>query len=359
MKAMKPMYKILLLALFLPLTLLANDNHKKGKYTKSKTINKEFNVNNNSTLNVKNKYGDITISTWNKNLITITVNISTNGNDEKKVEDRLKNITVEFDANTDVVSAITKIEKKSKSWGWWGNDNVSMKINYIIKMPATNNVKLANDYGNIVLDNLSGAAFINCDYGKLDIGRLENEVNNISIDYTKGSNIEYLNRGVINADYSTLHIENSDLVKLNADYSHLSFGKTETLNYNCDYGSLDVENANFVKGRSDYMHAKIERIDLSGNFNSDYGSIKIGSLGNAFKNLQVQTSYTHVKIGVVSTNSFKIEANLSYTNFKTLNGFNFSKEIINGSKKYYQGYFNAPSNAQINIKSSYGSVTFN
>ena len=356
---MKPMYKIVLIALLLPLALFAEDVHKKGKFTKTKSINKEFNVKNNSTLNVKNKYGNITISTWNKNLITITVNISTNGDDEKKVQQRLDDINIEFDANTDVVTAITKIEKKAKSWGWWDNNNVSMKINYLIKMPITNNIKLDNDYGSIVLDNLSGVAFINCDYGKLDIGRLENKVNNINIDYTKGSNIEYLNRGVVNADYSKLNIENSDLVKLNADYSHMSFGTITTLSYNCDYGSLNIGNVNFIKGRSDYMHANINQINLNGDFNLDYGSIKIESLNNSFKNILINTSYTNVKIGTSNTNKFTIEANLSYTNLKKTDGFNFNKEIINGSNKYYQGYYNAPSDSQIKIKSSYGSVTFN
>lgn len=358
-KTMKTMYKTLLLAFLLPISLWANEPHNKGKYTEKKTIKKEFNVNENATLNVKNKYGDISISTWDKNLITITVNISTNGNDEKKVMERLDEITVEFDASTDLVSAITKIDKKSKSWGWWGNDNVSMKINYIIKMPVTNNAKLNNDYGNIVLDRLTGVAFINCDYGKLDIGRLENDVNNINIDYTKGSNIEYLNRGVINADYSTLHIEKSDLVKLNADYSHLSFGSIATLHYNCDYGSLEADTARIVKGRSDYMHSRIENLTLSGDFNTDYGSVKIGSVKNSLKSLFVNSSYTHVKIGIDDINSFNIEANLSYTHLKAGDGFTFNKEISEGSKKYYQGYFKAPSKAQINIKSSYGSVTFN
>ena len=54
---MKNMYKLLLILFLIPLAITATD--KKGKYTKSKTINKEFKVTKNATLNVNNKFGNI------------------------------------------------------------------------------------------------------------------------------------------------------------------------------------------------------------------------------------------------------------------------------------------------------------
>ena len=355
---MKTMYKILLILIIFPLTITATEG--KGKYTKSKTINKEFKVSANATLNVSNKYGNIVIATWNENKTVIDVTITTNGDDESKVKKRLEQIEVVFNASSSNVSAKTIIEKNSRSWSLWGrNNNVNMQINYVIKMPVTNSVDLNNDYGAISIDKLEGASKIDCDYGKLTIGELLNSDNNINIDYTNKSNIEYMKDGSIDADYSTLHIERAGRTKLNADYSHISFGMLTQLTYNCDYGSLKINDSGNIIGVSDYMHTTIEKLRGSGEFDSDYGSLKINELGENFKNLNLESSYTHVKLGLNPKASFNITASLSYGGFKYGDGFTFNKEIKKNSSKYYEGYYNSSnSGGNISIKSSYGSISF-
>jgi hypothetical protein len=356
---MKNSAKLLLLFLLIPLAIFASE--KKGKYTKNKTISKEFKVSKDATLNVSNKYGNIDIVTWNGNNIEVIVKITTNGNDEDKVKRRLEEITVEFNANSSNVSAKTMIEKSSSSWSWWGNkNNVTMEINYQIKMPITNNVNLSNDYGGINLNKLEGKATINCDYGKLNIGELLNISNSINIDYTNNSTISYMKNGTVNADYSTLRIDKAGNIELNADYSHIAFGTVNRLNYSCDYGSLKIGNAENMNGTSDYMNLTVEKLLESGTFNLDYGSLKVQELGQRLRKLNIQSSYTHVKLGLHPNVSFDITAALSYSGFKHGDRFTFNKEIEKPTSKYYEGYYNSPNSGnQISIKSSYGSISFN
>ncbi|MFO7672954.1 MAG: hypothetical protein R6V74_04530 [Lutibacter sp.] len=356
---MKNSAKLILIFLLLPLAIFATE--KKGKYTKNKTISKEFKVSKDATLNVSNKYGNIDIVTWNGNNIEVVVKITTSGDDEDKVKKRLEEINVEFDANSTYVSAKTMIEKSSASWSWWGNkNNVNMEINYQIKMPVTNNVNLSNDYGGINLNKLEGKATINCDYGKLNIGELLNASNSINIDYTNNSTISYMKNGTVNADYSTLRIDKAGNIELNADYSHIAFGAVNRLNYSCDYGSLKIGNAENMNGTSDYMNLTVEKLLESGTFNLDYGSLKVQELGQRLRKLNIQSSYTHVKLGLHPSVSFDITATLSYSGFKHGNRFTFNKEIEKPTSKYYEGYYNSPNSGnQISIKSSYGSISFN
>lgn len=356
---MKTIYKLLIVLFLIPLAISASD--KKGKYTKNKVINKEFKVNKDATLNISNKYGNIDIVTWTENKIVIKVSITTNGNDEEKVKERLAQIDVEFDSNSTQVSAKTMIEKNSSLWNLWGkNNNVNIEINYQVKMPVTNNVDLNNDYGGINLDKLEGSSKINCDYGKLNIGELLNSNNTINIDYNNNSTIQYMKDGTINADYSTLYVDKAGRTKLNADYSHMSFGMLVDLDFNCDYGDLKIETIGNLKGNSDYMNTTVGKLIGSGEFTIDYCSLKIEELGQHIKNLNIQSSYTHVKLGLHPNASFDITAALNYGGFKYGNGFTFNKEIEKSTSKYYEGYYNSPnSGAKISIKSSYGSITLN
>ncbi len=187
-------YAILVL-LISPTALIARDGQFKGKYTKEKTIKKEYNVNADALLKVKNSYGNITLSSWDQNRVEIVVHIKTNGNNEEKVQKRLDQIDVEFDASSSMVSAKTNFNKSSSSWGWnWGRkNNVNVQVNYTIKLPVKNSVHLNNNYGTITIDRIDGHAKINCDYGRLDIGELRGRNNQLNLDYTSNSTLVYIN----------------------------------------------------------------------------------------------------------------------------------------------------------------------
>jgi hypothetical protein len=355
---MKTIYKIAIILFLIPLAISATE--RKGKFTKKKVIKKEYLVNKDATLNVTNKFGNIEIVTNTSNKIEIIVNITTNGDHEEKVLQRLNEITVAFESGSNTVSAETIIKKSTNSWNIWGNkNNVNMEINYIIKMPVTNNVKLQNDYGAINLDKIEGSATINCDYGSLNLGELLNNNNKINIDYNNKSNIEYLKNGVVNADYSTLHIEKTGNIQLNADYSNISFGTINSLDYNCDYGDLKIGTINNVNANCDYMNTTIEKLNGSATFNIDYGALKINGFAQNFKQLTVESSYTQIKLGVNTNNSFNIEASLSYGNLKSNDNFTFNKEISKSSSKYYEGFYNSSNaNSKMVLNTNYGNITF-
>src|SRR5690606_27179640 len=95
-----------------------------------------------------------------------------NGNNEDKVQKKLDEIRVEFNASSSIVSAKTLFENSKWGWSWGNSSNVSMEINYTVKVPVNNSVDFKNDYGGINLDKINGNANISCDYGKLHLGEL-------------------------------------------------------------------------------------------------------------------------------------------------------------------------------------------
>ena len=60
------LFKCAILVLFIsPTALTAGGGQLKGKYTKEKTIKKEYDVDANALLKVKNSYGNITLNSIN------------------------------------------------------------------------------------------------------------------------------------------------------------------------------------------------------------------------------------------------------------------------------------------------------
>ena len=132
------LFKYAILVLLISPTMLMANGGMKGRHTKEKTIKREFNVNSDALLKVANSYGNLTLNSWDQDRIEIEVHIKTNGNNEEKVQKRLDEITVDFDANNSMVSAKNIFGKNGSSWGWnWGNKGkVNVQVNYTIKLPV-------------------------------------------------------------------------------------------------------------------------------------------------------------------------------------------------------------------------------
>lgn len=356
----KYLHRILFILALMPAIGFATDTDK-GKYEKSKSIKKEYSVNSDALLRINNRYGNVDITSWDKNQVVIEVKITVSGNDEDKVVKRLRMIDVDFDASSSEVSAKTVIEKGSSNWSWnWGKkSSVHYQINYTIKVPVTNSARLNNDYGNIYLNELKGDAYINCDYGKIEIGDLLSDNNSINIDYCSSSTIAKMNGGSINADYSKFTVEEAGDIRLNADYTTSVFEKVKDLDYNCDYGSLKATNARSVVGDGDYLTTRLGQVSKKVAITSDYGSIRIEDLKEGFDSVNINGDYCGIKIGTPDA-PFSFELKLSYGSFKRgESGFDFTKQVVKSSSKYYEGtYKNGSSKSKITIDSDYGSVTF-
>jgi len=355
----KQLYKLVLL-LLIPAITLAGDEWK-GKYTKNKMINKVFTVNSDATLKINNSYGNLDIATWDENRIEIQVSITTNGNDEEKVQKKLDEITVKFSSSPEWVAAETIFNKnKSKSWwSWTKNNHVNMEINYLIKMPVTNAAILDNDYGNINLDKLMGVAKISCDYGKITTKELMAENNSISFDYTNNSYFEYIKSGKIHADYSGYTVSKTEDLDISADYTKSKIEVAENINYSCDYGGITIEKVNNVVGNGDYLTTRIGDVYKNVSIKADYGSLKIDKLQASAGNVDINSDYVGIKIGIDPAYNFDFEIDLEYASLNDAEGFQYNKKRIETGDKYYLGYHgNQNSGNIIKISSDYGSVTF-
>lgn len=349
-----------LLLLVLPTILLSNDGKLKGKYTKEKIIKKEYDVNSDVLLKIKNSYGNLNITSWNENRILIEVHIKTNGNNEEKVQRKLDEIKVNFEASNSMVSARTVFNSNRSNWGIsWARNNVNMQVNYTIKLPVKSSVHLNNDYGNIILDRIDGHAKISCDYGRFDIGELRGRNNELKFDYTSKSTIDYMNSGSIQADYSSFTIGKTNDIKLDADYTNSTIKQMKNLVYNCDYGNLEVFEAHDINGSGDYINVSFGTVHGDVQVNADYGSIAIDKMADDGGSVTLKSDYTGIKLGYDPQYHFNFELDLEYGGFRGKDGLeiNISKE--KSTSKYYKGFYGSKSSSNtVSISSDYGSVTF-
>ncbi len=333
-----------------------------SRYSEEKKIQKEFSVNDDALLKIKNSYGNLTISSWEENTIVFEILIKVQGNDREKVLNKLNTIDVLFKHSTSSVNATTVFENNEKSW--WNklvsnqsDNHLKMEIHYNVKVPITNNVHLSNTYGAIILDKLKGNATVYCDYGQIVIGELLSATNIIDIEYTNNSSIQWIEHGKIKADYSDFSLKKGKTITLNANYTTSKVGSIEKIDYYCDYAQLQIEEAAIIHGHGEYLLTRIGSISDELKIVSDYGSLDIKELKETTQNVTIDTDYTGVQIGYAPIYDFKFLLESNFGGIDLDDNVVTTKKNETNFKKIYEGY-NGTANSTnfIKIQTNYGNI---
>jgi len=224
----KTFASIYLALLFLAPPLLgvaAGEGPAPGKKEFSKVIKKEFDISAYGTTSLTNKYGAVDVQTWDRDRVKISVTILVNARNESAAEDVFKRIDVQFSNSSDYVSAETVIESKKSSWfgSWSDNDDAEFSINYEVFLPPTNNLRLANKYGNTTVAALEGKGDIQVKYGNFEIDGLGDD-SQISLGYGKGL-LRQAGDVQTMVSYSRLTLEDVKDVSMESKYSNITISR--------------------------------------------------------------------------------------------------------------------------------------
>ncbi len=354
---MRFIYKLTMLLHLFPIMSLINNAKK--KYTKKREINKSFSVNSNAKVSINNKYGKIEINTWNKNTVNIKVEISVNGDYLSNINGLMSIIDIKFNSNSSLVEANTIFNPNENTNSWKSRD-INFKINYTVTMPVFNYLNLKNEYGDIILRKLQSKADIICSYGKITIGNLYAENNNINLNCCSNSSIKSIKSANINIYNSKLNIDNARAVDFKSNYSTLKINEVNTVNFDCNYSSICVNDVYVLKGVSSYLDMSFGVVKKSININTNYGSILVKNLAKNFKTIYINGQFTDTKIKLDSNAIFKFIISLKHSKFNNEKEVaEIVKSVSNSTKKRYEGKFGkGESTSKIEIKSHYGDISF-
>ena len=303
---------------------------------KVKNYSKSYAADAYTRLDINNRYGKVSVKTWNKNEFRIDVQVKVSANKTGDANDLLNSISIDDKKQDQLVTFKTNINKESATSLLNSKTKFrKVEINYTVYMPAKNALSITNKWGDVDLPDMSGKLMINCSYGDLVAKSLTNEGNVIKI--TSGdAQIASLQASDLDISSGTLTLGWAD--KLNADMS--------------------------------YSSAKIGRLSTSGIINVKYGDgVQIIDIDKNLKNLSVNSNSTAVKVGLNNNENADFNVTVHYGTFSTGNHtVRISKKTIaensapddhGNATQNFKGHVGKGDVAKvININSNYSSVKF-
>lgn len=302
------MKKILLFFVLLLIVPIAHcNNGNDDKQVASKSLVKTFTTSSTPTLNVDNRYGMVTVSVWSRNAVEVSAHLKGYGTTTKIAGQVLDNIDVQITGSGSTVDVHTQILKSMDNVR-----NVGCEINLDIKVPLSTYLNLENKYGHVKVERTTKSLKATVKYGNLSVG-------------------DVAERSTIDIKYGNLDIQRAGDLTLDIKYGNMRIGQVGTLNLTSSYGKHTVDKAGAVYGMVKYdvyTFGSVNSIDFSGSgytiFSIDelrgsvnlpdlrYGKLKVDRVLGSFKSINVQSSYSDVKIGIDGAASFALKLSTSY-----------------------------------------------
>ncbi|MDD4514175.1 hypothetical protein [Massilibacteroides sp.] len=300
---------------------------------KKKVINNTYSVSKNGLLYVDNRFGNITITHWDKAEVSIRVEIESVASKEQRAQQNIERTKIDLKQEGDKVSAVTSYGKTSQQ----GGNNERLTVDYYISIPSTMNLDLNQKYGNINLPSKNdGVTKVAVKFGNLDAGSFTKTLNldvkygNVNVnDVTDASfvfgfcgDVEIGNgkKLTIDSKYSTLNMKNADILKLENKFGNMDIKELKKTNINMKYSDVTIE------------HLLDELIvgEL------DFGTLTIENLNANFGRIQAEARYGTLDIQISPKAAFVIDAESVGDNLKLKNLKETKHDVIDKTDHYVE-----------------------
>jgi len=327
----------------------------------SKDFHQEYKADNNTTLDLSNKYGDVTVTGWDNNQIVIDVKVTVRHPDRSRAEKYLGQINVSFSQNGNTIYAKTEIEDNFNFTGWGSNRD--FKINYTVKMPYSGNLTLSNKYGNTDVDELRGLLNVDVKYGGFQAGKLtrgnEKPFNRIAVAYGKANITEAGWLDIYVRYTSPFTVGKSTALLVDSKYSKLKIGETSSVVTEAKYDTYNIEKINNLVVSSGYTNVTVGSLARKVSFEGSYGSLNIDQIPAGFESVDVDVRYSGVRLGIAENASYQLDAKSSYGGIKYNDeNFRFTRRIVENTSSEISGVVGKDEAAAsvVKVRTSYGTV---
>ncbi len=298
----------LLLVLSAPVITQAQDVRRQ------RLINKSYDVTADDKLQIDNQFGNVVVSTWDKEQITVDIEVSAKASTDERAQDIMNKINVEDSKDGHTILFKTQVNEihnndKNKNQNRNRENDRSFYIDYVIHMPASNRLSIENSFGKTEIPAFKGLVTLTSKFGSLNTGKLDN-VDQIDVEFGKAY-ITSVNNGKVSFKFN--------------------------------------------------KESRIGKVDGSVRISSEFSqNVQIG-VADDIQDLQISESYSGVRLVVAKDLSAEFEVHTSFGHFN--NESDFEIEEHKEDKDDYGPHFDkdysgkaGEGKGRIKIKSSFGTV---
>ena len=350
--------KVKIMAFLLFATVFAVHN---GAFAtvKTKNFSQNWAVSEVGTLEIINKYGDVRVTNNSGSQVTVNVVVTVDAPNERRADELLGTINVNFSKIGNTVKAETNITENLsilRNNNFVNSSKIS-SINYTINIPSDKNLNISNKFGNTFVNVLNANGNFDIQYGNFKGNELKAPgQNNINFTLAYGkAEIDESNNINFDIKYSNLTMGESQNLEVLSKYSVLKFEKTNLVNIDSRYDTFEFEEIQSVTAVTKFSNLRIRELKKSLKIDAGYGGIKVDNVSQGFESISVENSYGQIRI-VLDGHNYLLDASCNYC------GISYPTEKFTGDKmqrntlQTVNGKVGTADGGKVYIRSRYGEI---
>ena len=335
--------------------------HSQGN-TDTKHLIRSFPVNRETSIEVTNKYGMVTIETWNSDSVKFVISTSATASTAADVATSLANIDFQFVNTEHYIMAKTLFLNPTRIIlndlkSIFSRSN-NMNIDYKIYVPKTVNLKVENKFGDIYANALSGNIAITLSYGKLKLYEVNGQLS-LDLNYVDNAEIQKMTRGKCTVNFSNLLINQASSLECTSSFSKIDINQVDDIQAQSSQDEFTV-----TETKNADINGKFSKITLGYVSTSFIGDIKFGTLtfkklSSNFSKLNIGTKYSDVNIFFNNeSEGFDIEISNQKSRIMYPRMYSLKEDLINPKENIYRtiGHIGKQSTSKVYIDAQYGNI---
>lgn len=300
---------------------------------------------------LESKFGNATIKDNGSNTVTVDVVIEVKDVSEKTAERILDRINVEIELSGGALMVETHIESSGMSKG-------SYNITYDINIPKNRDVIAESKYGNLYIDELTGAGIFEIAYGNIS-GRNLTTNGELMLELSYGNaKFENINNALMEVKYSNVVIkEKAGNMVLEGKNSTYKINELKDLTMESKYDDLKIGSIRQLVIEMGYTNVEIGELQSTFVAETSYGNVNIQHISADFDKIAIESNYGDIKLGIDKNATYKVDMESDYGSIKVPESTRINKEKDQNSTHVYGIIGNGSAKSAVATSSKYGNVT--
>jgi hypothetical protein len=165
-----------------------------------------------------------------------------------------------------------------------------VRIDYTVRIPQNQAIKVTNKYGDIYADDLGGDVQINLSNGDLKANDMKG---NLHLFLSFGNAfISDINKGRVVAEYGDLNIRKAQTLTLETKSSKIRLENAGSAKLQSRRDDIRIDNASTVTGDGYFSNINIQNIAEEMSMSAKFGKITVDNFRKSFSFINITTEYT-------------------------------------------------------------------
>ncbi len=307
--------------------------------TEKRSFIKSMHSGSDTKLEIDNEYGDIHITTWDKDSVYIMADIEAFAPTHAKLDKMFEGININITGTALLIRAKTEFNKGITELLEGFKDltdkiityNSKVKINYFINAPDNIDVSIDNQFGDIYMETNKQSVMVSLSNGSFRANSL-NRLSSLSISFgsVEIGSVKYAD---LKPTFSELVIGESSDLSINSTSSRYNLNKAGRIKAESRRDKFFIGSIADLEGESYFTDYKIGDLEKQANITLKYGSLDVTRIENQLEKIDISAVNSDITLSCSSSLSYSFE--IRHTNSFVVipeNNAKSEKQVLNADR---------------------------